>query len=212
MVYGNGEYVRKAKELIYASDSTRAPTSFTECTICMDEMDSPVRIAFCGHTACNECFTQHCTTARQAQFPLRCFGQDCDNLIPVQQFRQALSKEDFDTMVQQSLRNHFERNVLTYAKCAGADCHFFYPITDPGDPHTCPQCLIVNCPKCKDEYHFDETCADYQDRKAGHLQALEEAMLQFGAKRCKNCGAIIEKLEGCNHIVRIITSPDAGRE
>ena len=198
VINGDGDLVKNLKRVLYApnqAESAGLPT----CAICMDETDDIVRIAECEHTVCNDCLGQYCTILRDAKYPLRCFQRDCNVLISSRQLKNTLSNNNFKVAAQQAVHEYFDRHLNTYVKCPGADCSMYLPTNRAENREICPSCLMGFCTKCQVEFHFGESCADFQDRIAGHLQALEATLQQIGAKRCKSCNTPVEKIEGCDN-------------
>ena len=195
VVRGNGDAVRQAKQILRESSSEKAADCST-CPICFDDdIIDTIRVAICGHEACKICFVRHCIMPREAKFPLQCFV--CNRLLPINQLRITLAKTEFIGLLHQSLNNYFEG---LYARCPGPNCDLYYSVTEAGDLHICPGCLTSVCTKCNIEYHFGETCAEYKDRTSGHMQAMEQALVNMGAKRCTKCNTPIQKSLGCDHM------------
>ena len=70
-----------------------------------------------------------------------------------------------------------------------------------GDPHNlmmiCPSssCKYTFCFNCKEEWHADSTCEQYQQWKLENSEAdaRYEKWVQENAKKCPNCSSPIEK-------------------
>lgn len=62
-------------------------------------------------------------------------------------------------------------------------------------------CRYAWCRKCKDPWHADVTCEQYQQWKVenGQGDTLFAAWAKANTKPCPKCHAHIQKNEGCNH-------------
>ena len=68
----------------------------------------------------------------------------------------------------------------------------------------CPKegCRFTFCFNCKEEWHADSTCAQYQQWKIDNANS-DSSYAQWAAantKACPKCHAAIEKNGGCNHV------------
>ena len=170
------------------------------CEVCFDDADEFVRIEQCGHSVCKQCFVRYCTMEGTAKFPLRCFESGCDTLMSMQQLRSKLEKNQFEQLLTVAVTDHFSRKPAEYAPCVGADCPSFFRTSSTERQHICPICFTPTCRDCKVEFHFGETCRQYQSRTSENLEALEKWIETEGAKHCKNCNALIQKEVGCDNM------------
>ncbi|KAK5125770.1 hypothetical protein LTR85_012046 [Meristemomyces frigidus] len=118
----------------------------------------------------------------------------------MEMMRATMEDSSLLPIMQHAVKNHFDPHPEEYAQCPGPNCAAYYKLHESGDQNICPSCFAVTCVGCKVEQHFGETCRQYQERVTGQLRALEEWMLKHGAKRCKRCNTIVEKLDGCNNM------------
>uniref|UniRef100_A0A6B2LFL4 RBR-type E3 ubiquitin transferase n=1 Tax=Arcella intermedia TaxID=1963864 RepID=A0A6B2LFL4_9EUKA len=67
---------------------------------------------------------------------------------------------------------------------------------------TNPSCLFCFCFNCKEEWHADATCTQYQQWKKDNASGTDRAKLwiQQHTKACPSCHVAIEKNGGCNHM------------
>jgi len=66
-----------------------------------------------------------------------------------------------------------------------------------------PACQFCFCFQCKEEWHADATCGQYQQWKidnGGAGDNLVRQWIQQHTKRCPACNVPIEKNGGCNHM------------
>jgi len=201
VVYGDTVMLRKVQNNLLLD--MRPGSDGVKCDLCLDDFGKGelAKMPTCGHACCHDCFRGYCNVDRDSKYPMRCFQTDCDALLPVQLLRTRLSDSDFNVIMQQAIKAHFDRHPGSYAPCSGPNCTAYYKLDGrDGDVITCPTCFTITCTKCADEEHAGETCAEYQERITGRLEAFEEWMRAGNAKKCKNCNRVIQKIGGCDHM------------
>jgi len=70
-------------------------------------------------------------------------------------------------------------------------------------PHGCPKCQQALCFSCKAEWHAGMSCKQFQYCAAKSRDAITEFCRQMNWMRCFECGHVVEKKHGCNHITCI---------
>lgn len=170
--------------------SVTSQRSIAECPICCDENIPGVSLG-CGHQVCSQCFRHIITDqiALRRVFRMSCFGS-ADCLLPV----------TLDA-IPSDLREKFW-DVATDLYIAALP-----------DAHQCPECELVSwgnecanghrfCPKCGGSYHLSLPCDFAQEwlRLVDSEHRTGDWILR-NTKRCPKCHALIEKAEGCNHMV-----------
>jgi len=67
-------------------------------------------------------------------------------------------------------------------------------------PIGCPRCQQAICFKCRSEWHAGMTCPQYQYFDSKIVDALTKFCRKMKWMRCFQCGHVVEKKAGCNHI------------
>lgn len=81
------------------------------------------------------------------------------------------------------------------AWCPTIDCESQIERVKGTRMSTCDSCKVTFCYKCKRKWHGNDPCrAD--SIKFENILDIDKKRY----KRCPNCAAPIEKIEGCNHI------------
>jgi hypothetical protein len=116
------------------------------------------------------------------------------HLIPPEQFERF---EEF--VLKQALESMPDVSWCPKAGCTNA------MIGDPNRPMmVCSNtsCNFSYCFNCKEEWHADITCEQYQKWKIENSEAdaRYEEWVKANAKRCPHCKSPIEKNGGCNHM------------
>ena len=198
IVKGDTTILRKVQKCL---NGDKLPEGkIAECSICWQRSEDIIRLSACNHVTCQDCFVEYCMVDIDVKFPLRCFQSECDKLIGMDQIRSSLESHQMQRLLSESLAGYLRRNPEEYSPCIGADCAASYRISVAREQHICPECFTVICAKCKVEFHFGETCDEYQLRTSGHLRALEQWIEAEGAKHCRRCNAVVQKLEGCDNM------------
>lgn len=67
-------------------------------------------------------------------------------------------------------------------------------------PFGCPKCQQALCYQCKSEWHAGIGCKQYQYMKSKAQDAITQYCRDMNWMQCFECGHVIEKRAGCNHI------------
>ncbi|OJA17608.1 hypothetical protein AZE42_01207 [Rhizopogon vesiculosus] len=206
-----GEEARHALERLI-QDSLRGPQILPDpsgeqsCPICYDDISSPLRLG-CGHVYCAACMRHFLTSALDSgQFPLTCMGDECRVPIPIPTIQHFLPPASFNRLLEVAFNAHISRNPLEFKYCKTPDCNQIYrsAAANSATVGQCPSCFSNICTSCHEDVHDGMSCDDY--KRTGRLAEEErqtEAWIaaQGGrVKKCPSCRALIEKIDGCNHM------------
>ncbi|KAG0704179.1 hypothetical protein DFH29DRAFT_981610 [Suillus ampliporus] len=184
------------------------PSGEQSCPICYDNISSPLRLG-CGHVYCATCMRHFLTSALDSgQFPLTCMGDEsqCNVPIPIPTIQQFLPPTSFNRLLEVVFNAHISRHPQEFKYCKTPDCNQIYRSTGPNTTIVgqCPSCFSNICTSCHEDVHDGMSCAEY--KRTGRLAEEErqtEAWIaaQGGrVKKCPSCQALIEKIDGCNHM------------
>jgi hypothetical protein len=208
--------IRGGEEAIHALDKLIAESlsdvtmnqgleSGSLCPVCYSEISTPVQLA-CGHTYCTPCMRHFLTTACDTKvFPLLCLGDEakCGVPVPIPTIQKFLTQLQFNRLVEAAFVVHLEQHPQEFKYCTTPDCTQIYR-GDGSEPLVlhCPSCFSTVCSACHEESHEGMSCAE---RKLHGDPAEQERLTQQwaarqGAKKCPQCQAWIEKIDGCNHM------------
>ncbi|KAG2366451.1 hypothetical protein BDR07DRAFT_1606852 [Suillus spraguei] len=208
-----GEEARHALERLI-QNSLSGPQIFTDpsgqqsCPICYDNISSPLRLG-CGHVYCAPCMRHFLTSALDSgQFPLTCMGDEtqCKVPIPIPTIQQFLPQTSFNRLLEVVFNAHISQHPQEFKYCKTPDCNQIYRSTDPNTTVVgqCPSCFSNICTSCHDDVHDGMNCAENK-RQAGRVTEERETEVWLAAhgervKKCPTCQALIEKVDGCNHM------------
>ncbi|KAG2143525.1 uncharacterized protein EDB93DRAFT_1338200 [Suillus bovinus] len=162
------------------------PSGQQSCPICYDNISSPLPLG-CGHIYCSPCMRHFLTSALDSgQFPLTCMGDEsqCKVPIPIPTIQQFLPPTSFNRLLEVAFHAHISRHPQELEYCKTPDCNQIYRSTDPST------------------LHVSQT-----HQQAGRIAEEEREMEAWLAacggrvKRCPTCQALIEKADGCNHVI-----------
>ena len=86
--------------------------------------------------------------------------------------------------------------------CPSPNCTFVFEF-DRQDDFECPICKKHYCIKCRDDFHKNMTCAEWENSKddiKNGSAALAEYAKANNLKRCPSCKSYCEKKSGCDYI------------
>ncbi|KAG2076422.1 hypothetical protein BDR04DRAFT_765108 [Suillus decipiens] len=208
-----GEEARHALERLIQS-SLSGPQIFPDpsgqqsCPICYDNISSPLPLG-CGHVYCAPCMRHFLTSALDSgQFPLACMGDEtrCKVPIPIPTIQQFLPQTSFNRLLEVVFNAHISQHPQEFKYCKTPDCNQIYRSTDPNTTVVgqCPSCFSNICTSCHNDVHDGMNCAENK-RQAGRVTEERETEAWLAAhgervKKCPTCQALIEKVDGCNHM------------
>ncbi|KAH9878023.1 hypothetical protein J1614_003240 [Plenodomus biglobosus] len=205
----DNELNRKYTELTKGTMSN--PSSPQDCPVCSETTNS-IRLS-CGHTYCSDCFYHqiHTATANltsNEQFPIRCWGSNCEKPISLRDLQLHLPFEKFDTLLQSSLRVYMRNNASKYRHCPQPDCTGMYLASNEDAIRTWPVCLATSvCTACNFPGHPNFTCTQNARPSAGsgiesataarEWRITEPSGEEFSIKQCPKCNVFTQKGPGC---------------
>ncbi|KAG2035546.1 hypothetical protein BDR03DRAFT_1012406 [Suillus americanus] len=185
------------------------PSGQQSCPICYDNISSPLHLG-CGHVYCSPCMRHFLTSALDSgQFPLTCMGDEtqCKVPIPIPTIQQFLPQTSFNRLLEVVFNAHISRHPQEFKYCKTPDCNQIYRSTDPNTTAVgqCPSCFSNICTSCHDDVHDGMSCAENKQqagRVAEEERETEAWLAAHGGrvKKCPTCQALIEKVDGCNHM------------
>ena len=186
-------------------DVKRANSANTdqECTICWTEADNPL-LTSCNHLYCLQCFEDLCMSSMSAEkgSPICCQGEmgTCRKMFSLHEIQNHLSSAAFEEILEASFVSYIRRHPEDFRYCPTPDCGYIYRTSITAGRHTCIKCLEIICTACH-QHHGIMTCADYKDLISGGFEALQKYKKEKGIKDCPKCATILEKIDGCNHMI-----------
>ncbi|OIW30160.1 hypothetical protein CONLIGDRAFT_714562 [Coniochaeta ligniaria NRRL 30616] len=193
LIVGSKDDYDKAIEMIAAvNDENLTSSDGDTCSICWCEAEDPV---LC-HQYCGDCFEALAHSDASSASRVQCKGADdtCKTTITLDDLHKHLSSSAFETVLEESLKNHIDSHPLEYRPCPSPGCTQIYRVA-PSGVHVCTECLVVTCKTCN-EAHAGKTCGEHRDFNSEEQQELRKVKWELGAKDCPTCGAAIEKTEG----------------
>lgn len=187
----------------FCAQNVESKAEWGECISCA-EVRQCIRFPCGEHLYCGICTLRLTSFALKdrSKLPLRCCKQyvqpgDAVDMI----IAKILCEEDRQKYQEAMLQK--VAKVVMY--CPSATCGALIALDEISGgemtgPHGCPKCQQALCFQCKSEWHVGMSCERYQYLSA---QSVDETTLfcrQMGWMRCFECGHVVEKKGGCNHI------------
>jgi len=138
-------------------------------------------------------------------FPLVCVGNEatCNVPVAIPFIRRFLPAQTFGNLIEAAFHAYLDQHQQELKYCMTPDCKQIYRRRTYKSAFRCPACFLTICPSCGDEAHTGMTCEEqriYGD-PAEQERLNEELAALRGYKRCPSCRTMIEKNEGCNHMI-----------
>lgn len=168
------------------------------CVACYNTLDSPDALWMeisCGHIYCYICIETIIRSAlSDGPFPPKCCGE-LTAFHKVEQFRSTLP-DDLRAELDEKLE---EVEAVDRTYCSVATCSTFIgPANISGNDGTCPSCGNVTYVACRAATHTGQCPQTTADPA---LEQLLRTAAAEGWRICGNCHSMIERTEGCNHMV-----------
>lgn len=190
---------------LYMQSTSEASSSQLSCEICTEDKESHqmFQIQGCPHSFCSACISSHVLSKLGDNIiKISCLSDDCENVMELESLR-SLIPSDVAARWENQLS---ESTILSSQKyyCPYTDCRelLIDDEDDEGDIITeseCPYCRRLFCAQCKVPWHDGLSCEEFErDVQDDGLRLLVE---ENNWQACPECGAIVEKIDGCRHIV-----------
>lgn len=154
----------------------------------------------CAHAFCVDCLGSMITTAVRnstEMLPIRCCGHE-------------VSPSHIHTAMPPKLSNKYHQLLLERTGkhtmfCPAQKCSQFLALDGvkgavDTEPVPCPKCKSELCVVCRSWYHHGLSCVEFQWK----MDRVQDPVLAYcrkqGWMRCGDCGQVIEKKAGCNHM------------
>lgn len=183
-------------------DNTNAPATadrllensedMSTCTVCTSEIALSQLIGLrCGSLYCKDCLTKVFENAMKDEtaYPPSCCGGE---EIPIKLATKHLPKSLITRFKARKLELTTRNKTYCYQPICSA---FIAPHSIHNGQAICQTCRSVTCNKCRKRFHFGP-CVQTEDEAA-----FFELIRSTRWKRCPACRRMVEKNDGCNHIV-----------
>eukprot|EP01112_Ceratiomyxa_fruticulosa_P018754 TRINITY_DN6046_c0_g1_i1.p1 TRINITY_DN6046_c0_g1~~TRINITY_DN6046_c0_g1_i1.p1 ORF type:complete len:581 (+),score=135.14 TRINITY_DN6046_c0_g1_i1:247-1989(+) len=177
------------------------------CAICYTDckIEEMYTLEDCYHRFCFDCLRGHFRTqvTEGATRTIRCPNPTCKHIVTYHEVRHVLDPETFskyeDFLLRAVLGDDPNSRWCPRPNCGNA------MIGSPLNPMiVCPsdKCRFAFCFNCREAWHADATCEQYQQWKAENNEADQrfQNWAKANTKDCPKCHSNIEKNGGCNHM------------
>lgn len=210
------EVLNKVTEQAISKRAKEMFMTTSECPVCMNPYSFDKYRVACGHAYCLQCLTRlikHCL--RSGEIPVRCVLARCQKPIGIRDIMSLLFDEKaiyIRNFFPERLEPLFKATNRAAAKtdelipCIKVGCEGFLERAATATIRTiyCPICRTARCAKCTNPPHRDMTCEQEAELRASDELSIEHYIKgrRDNIKKCptKNCEALIQKDEGCNHM------------
>lgn len=169
------------------------------CSICWTPAENPVKTR-CGHSYCADCFEMLCLAraapGKGGQASIACEGNEgkCHVPLPLDELESLLLSAAFEDLFETSFKAYVASHPTELRNCSTPDCDQVYRVTSTTGIFTCGRCVRSCCTACH-VHHPGRGCNETEDDVA-----LARAMSQLKIRKCPECGTLLQKAFGCNHM------------
>lgn len=207
------DFIPRAEEneLAFRQTNARIPTTTTTttttetspgktCNVCLEDKEASAFEALtCGHSStCNDCLTQMVNTMIKEKDTTSLKCPNCARQIQENEIRRITNNDGnkleaySDIATEEYLAK--QNNVQ---QCPTADCPYKF-FNENYDPQIilCPSCHARYCSKCLTNHPEKTPCNITENVNNKETQKW----LDQNTKACPQCHALIQKVDGCNHV------------
>ncbi|KAH8656101.1 hypothetical protein BGZ60DRAFT_338527, partial [Tricladium varicosporioides] len=142
----------------------------------------------CDHGYCNGCLQDGFKAALESRAPFKC----CKTILRIENCMGLP-----DELVTQYKEIMLELSTTNPMFCCNAGCaKFLPPRVVVGDIGICEKCSTKTCRHCRRLAHPGTFCAEDKE-----TEAVKELAKVKGWKTCPGCNHLIERRDGCLHMV-----------
>jgi hypothetical protein len=159
-----------------------------ECVVCGDEHGRDELLRPCKHGYCDSCLQDGFKNALSSRAPLRC----CDLNLNVDE---CIGLDD--EFVEEYQELMLELTTPNPIYCSNRRCaKFLPPRVWVADVASCVNCRAQTCKYCRQKHHPGKFCPE--DKETERVKELGKSK---GWKTCPGCNHLIERIQGCLHMV-----------
>eukprot|EP01113_Clastostelium_recurvatum_P026950 TRINITY_DN3240_c0_g1_i2.p1 TRINITY_DN3240_c0_g1~~TRINITY_DN3240_c0_g1_i2.p1 ORF type:complete len:524 (-),score=137.32 TRINITY_DN3240_c0_g1_i2:50-1435(-) len=173
---------------------------FTECKI--EEMYT---LEECYHRFCFDCLSTHFRTqvGDGQTRTIKCPTPSCKHIVTYQEIKHVVDPDTFAKYEEFLLRAALGDDP-NCRWCPRPGCNNAMIGTPINPMMVCSndRCRFAFCFNCREEWHADATCAQYQQWKVENNEGEDRfrKWATANTKPCPKCQSSIEKNGGCNHM------------
>lgn len=183
--------------------SNTNPENVFTCLLCRNDVPitEEANLGTCKHRFCEVCMTSYLnvTTLNMGPFHLRCPGFQCTGVLNNWRCAEYLDSRGASGG-EQLRRLGILRSMANLRHCSNPRCSTPFEYVASEAPTctdvTCPLCKHTTCGKCNVKYHTGQTCEE-----ASANSPFKELMIQEKWKHCPECRQLIERVDGCEHMM-----------
>ncbi|KAF2433902.1 hypothetical protein EJ08DRAFT_657609 [Tothia fuscella] len=194
----------EAKKTAAKQKAKQAPP--VTCDVCFENRPAD-RMGHCNnrerHTYCYYCIKTHAIDAISSnKEKVPCMETDCKDFYPNKLIKAVVDSKLYQRM-ERMQQDAELKDIEGIVECPF--CHFKC-FLESGVELKCESCSKKSCTICKKEYHWpaknctDAAKAKNDGGKANIRHLVEEAMSKALMRECHNCGMMLVKEGGCNHL------------
>ncbi|CAG9319433.1 unnamed protein product [Blepharisma stoltei] len=201
---------RALKELLNEEEKENLQAKFN-CGICYGEFKVEESVTLeCDHRFCFPCIKMHMEllieSAQVSDEHLRC--PTCVQPLTAYEIEDIVGPQLYEKYEKFRLRGfklsaEEDENSILF-QCRGVDCEYLCIIEKGVGQFTCPKCNYKCCPMCKKDIHDGMTCEQFEKylkENDKESKAFEQLLRREGLLRCPVCGAVVERIDGCEFMV-----------
>ena len=174
------------------------------CEVCQEEhrLEDTYTLDSCYHRFCRECLSGYIAVkVKDGDCAVPC--PSCKRTLMREEIRHVCEPADFQRYEDFLLKQTLEA-MPDVRWCPRPGCGTAMVGESENPLMRCPneRCGFSTCFNCREEWHADATCDEFQQWKRENSQADErfQRWSNDHAKPCPKCTMPIEKNGGCNHV------------
>lgn len=187
----------------------------TECPFCSCDLEKPVTLSSCNHTACEECWS-NMIEAGKFKLPIVCQYEKCNEPLFLNDLKRLVKNKTFTEIQEKALSDFVEKHSEEFLECPKVGCNQIFRMSvlkdkNKGEERVNGGKLVVNCDVCYSSYclhcskkqgkpcfsHPSELCDEMTTEFADQIHQHRTHLVEIFNPKCPKCQQTFYDFDGC---------------
>ena len=186
-----------------------------ECPFCSCDLEKPVTLSSCNHTACEECWS-NMIEAEKYKLPIVCQYEKCNEPLFLNDLKRLAKNKTFTEIQEKALSDFVEKHNEEFLECPKVGCNQIFRMSvlkdkNKGEERVNGGKLVVDCDICYSSYcmhcskkqgkpcfsHPLELCDEMTTEFADQIHQHRIHLVEMFNPKCPKCQQPFYDFDGC---------------